>query len=420
MIEVDKIPMTYKAERLRVKIYENEHDETRSYADVRFDISGEQVVKIYRKEMPGFQFDYDEEEYFDDYSPTEDDIIYQGTLEVKHGYSEYKDYDVQTGMVYAYWVKTEASDWKVTGPVGVKIRDPRVWWHFDKIMSEMKILEDKYKNVSLVQVGETVAHKPLTALIVGNKDNLIAGLGVIHAGESGPEILIESVKELLDKKPEIFDKTGIVILPSVNADMREEMACGLPRYCRVNKNGVDLNRNFDVKWEEVSYGYGLATDDPECVTYRGTSPNSEPETKAVINFIRTVKPKIILSYHALASITCDDLLCASSMEKGEFMDELEKIARLYSCTFRRSMDEPPRDGDILLPICSAGGLGEWAYHNGFFSLDIELRNDGKLEPFLAARKDRTTFELLRKNIVCHTACIYELLTYFGEQEGAEQ
>ena len=104
-------------------------------------------------------------------------------------------------------------------------------------------------------------------------------MGNVHAGESGAEICLSSLKYILENKPEILKKTGIAILPSVNADQREEMAVGAPWYIRVNKNGVDINRNFDADWEEVTHGYGIASDDPRSVTYRGKYPESEPEQK---------------------------------------------------------------------------------------------------------------------------------------------
>ncbi len=57
-------------------------------------------------------------------------------------------------------------------------------------------------------------------------------------------------------------------------------------YWRKNRNdstptsyvGVDLNRNWDIKWEE-------GDDDPSMETYRGEAPFSEPETRYLKDFI---------------------------------------------------------------------------------------------------------------------------------------
>lgn len=53
--------------------------------------------------------------------------------------------------------------------------------------------------------------------------------------------------------------------------------------------GVDLNRNFDIMWGDISGGYtsNIPCDD----TYHGPSPESESETQAVANYARALFPK---------------------------------------------------------------------------------------------------------------------------------
>ena len=406
--------MTNKAYRLKVKTYTKEIEDEKQYVEVLFFIEPDNKVKIYRKKIEGMVFDFDEEEYFDDFSVSEADVIYEGLPEIINSYAEFCDYDVETGATYAYWVQTERSGERITGPVGVTVRDPRIWWHFDKIADRMKKLEERYKNVSCIKVGETVAHKPLIALFAGNRKNMVVAVGAIHAAESGPEILLTCAEELLENNQELLNKVGIAILPSVNADMREEVVSGLPKYYRVNKNGVDLNRNFNATWDFVNKGYGLSSDDPECETYRGPYPESEPETRAVTELIKLADPKLILSYHALASITCDDLLCAKSMkEDKETLDKLERIARVYSDGFRTATGEPCREGNILYPNSSPGSLGEWSYINGYLSLDLELRFGGSLDYFEKARKAETTVEMLEDNTELHKNAIISVLKYLS-------
>ena len=59
--------------------------------------------------------------------------------------------------------------------------------------------------------------------------------------------------------------------------------------------GVDLNRNWDV----VGFGLG-ASSNPCSDTYRGTKPNSEPETQAVAATIEKYKDniRIYLTFHS--------------------------------------------------------------------------------------------------------------------------
>ena len=131
-----------------------------------------------------------------------------------------------------------------------------------------------------------------------------------------------------------------------------------------------------------------------------------------MEFIKLASPKLVLSYHALASITCDELLCAKSMKDDtEKMDKLEKLARVYSDAFRTTAGEPCREGNILYPNCSHGSFGEWSYANGYFSLDLELRFGGSLDYFERARKEDTTIEMLSHNIELHKNAIISILKY---------
>ncbi len=52
---------------------------------------------------------------------------------------------------------------------------------------------------------------------------------------------------------------------------------------KANANGVDLNRNYDAKWQS----YAGATS-PQAWQYKGPSPASEPETRAVVGLINSL------------------------------------------------------------------------------------------------------------------------------------
>lgn len=64
---------------------------------------------------------------------------------------------------------------------------------------------------------------------------------------------------------------------------------------KANARGVDLNTNFNARWgtgvQNINY--------PAPANYIGPYPDSESETRAIIDFTRRVHPKITLSYHAL-------------------------------------------------------------------------------------------------------------------------
>ena len=97
--------MTEKAYRLKVNTYTKEIESDKQYIVVTFDIRPENNVTVYRKKIEGMVFDFDEEEYFDDYSVSDAEVIFEGLPERINGHAKVYDYDVETGATYAYWVK---------------------------------------------------------------------------------------------------------------------------------------------------------------------------------------------------------------------------------------------------------------------------------------------------------------------------
>ena len=64
-------------------------------------------------------------------------------------------------------------------------------------------------------------------------------------------------------------------------------------------DGVDLNRNYDWEWGLDDFG---SSPDPTSDVYRGESPASEPEVKAVQSFCERHNFQIALNYHAFSDL----------------------------------------------------------------------------------------------------------------------
>ncbi|MBQ8879685.1 MAG: hypothetical protein IJY69_02455 [Clostridia bacterium] len=369
-------------------------------------------IIVYRREEPNFIFDCDEEEYFDGLVPKESDVIFEGELEIKDTFAEYLDTTAEEGKTYAYWVGKETVGQAITGPVAVKVRNGKVWLRFDEILEETNRLKSEFPSVKTKQIGKTVLGKPLISIRVGNPDNLICLVGGVHAGESGPELLFPAVRYIIEKHSDLLEKVGIVMLPSVNADMRDVMAEGAPWYIRKNAAGVDLNRNFDADFEYVDHSYGLSSIDPRSFTYRGPYPNSEPETEALISLMEEIKPKAVFSYHALCSVTAD-LGVSSRIARDDsgYMSLLVELAKVYSPAFRAVLNGPPRENYDIPMICTSGSLITWLYHRGIPAFDMEMSHD--LTMLTPTMKDHSTPEMVDLASQAHTAGILAVMKHFA-------
>jgi len=71
----------------------------------------------------------------------------------------------------------------------------------------------------------------------------------------------------------------IWLVPQYNRD-------GVVRRTRQNARGVDLNRNYPRHWKRQGGAYNS-----------GPRPASEPETKAVMAFLRKIRPTYVVSFH---------------------------------------------------------------------------------------------------------------------------
>lgn len=261
------------------------------------------IVRVYRRNEVNYRFNDDYAEYFDGLVPTAEDLLFEGELAaVDHRKFTYHDTSVEIGQTYVYWVSS--LDDPPVGPAPVRVRDPRVWWSAEKINARMSALADKHPSlVSSIELGHTRRGSRLDGLRIGNPDNCIVLIGAVHPGESGPELILPAVERLVEENPAVLERTGVAILPSVGIDERERLVQGIPWYLRVNQSGVDINRNFPSRWDTVEHTYGMSTDDPDAATYRGPAPASEPETQAVIALVSLVRPRCVMSFHCLASIT---------------------------------------------------------------------------------------------------------------------
>lgn len=368
------------------------------------------VIRIYRKEEPAFEFGRDYGEYFIGLDVADAELIYEGRLEaVDARMYSYTDRTVEVGGTYAYWVSGDRGDIPV-GPVPVRLRDTEIYWPQAKVEQVMERLASAYSGlVEARSFGRTIRGRAIRGLFVGNMRNCAALVGLVHAGESGSELILPAIERVLRERADLLQHVGVAIVPSVNIDMRELQVLGEPSYLRTNYNGVDINRNFPANWETVDHSYGQDTSNPHVSTYRGEAPCSEPETLALMAFIQQSAPRGVFSFHSLASI-CGDVFLTSKYAAGdsEFAGKCLPLLEAYSHGF--ALGEAYKLQ--LHYLCREGSLPHWLYKEAGipgFDLEWDRREQSK-----ASLLDQTTREMLEEYQTRHYHGIVGVLQWLRE------
>jgi carboxypeptidase T len=161
--------------------------------------------------------------------------------------------------------------------------------------------------------------------VPGPKPKFFA-MSSVHAREYAPAELNTRFAEYLISRygvdPDVtwlLDYNEVQLLLQANPDGRKKAETGLlwrkntnNNYCaNSNSRGADLNRNYPFYWNSCAPGDGCSSSSACNEAYRGPSGASEPETQAVVNYVRSQYP----------DLRADDLGAAAPITtSGIFLD----------------------------------------------------------------------------------------------------
>jgi protein MpaA len=124
-------------------------------------------------------------------------------------------------------------------------------------------------------IGHSVQGRPITAWHLGQPGKRkVLLISTMHGSEGKPRQILDSLR---DGRP--VRGIDLWVVPVYNPD-------GLARGTRKNAHGVDLNRNFPYRWADLDGSYES-----------GQRAASEPETRAMMRFLRKIEPSRIISFH---------------------------------------------------------------------------------------------------------------------------
>ncbi|MCI8957648.1 MAG: peptidase [Lachnospiraceae bacterium] len=216
-------------------------------------------------------------------------------------------------------------------------------YSYDQMVQDLNTLQGRYgAHLQVHAIGTSLDGRTLYEAVLGNPDapKHILIHGGIHAREYMTPLL---VMKQLEYGAEFYDTgtfrgepySGILnsvavhFVPMVNPDgialsqfgldairseelrqqiqqaYQEDLAQGrtqesFDRYLtrwKTNGRGVDLNQNFPANWDLVT-----ASPVPSYGTYKGTSPLSEPESRALADLVNSRTWSATVSYHSMGNV----------------------------------------------------------------------------------------------------------------------
>lgn len=225
-------------------------------------------------------------------------------------------------------------------------------------------------------IGTSVEGRTIEAYLYGKGETHLLFVGGIHGGyEWNSVILAYRFMDYFKANPNIIPKNlTIAIVPSANPDGVYRVVGKEGRFeikdvpndqklaesGRFNAHGVDLNRNFDCKWQPKSTWKSR-------VVSGGSSAFSEPEAVAIRDFVFDYAPDSVIFWHSKANA-----VYASKCERGilpKTLDLMNTYARASGYAAIKSFDAYETSGD------SEG----WLASINIPSITVELKTHETIE-----------------------------------------
>jgi hypothetical protein len=246
--------------------------------------------------------------------------------------------------------------------------DPYHAYSYEEMLEDASTLEQMYPDIiRLDSIGESVEKRDLLLIRFGNGDRKIFINGSIHACEYITTTYLmymidryayayktSGIYEGFDLK-KILDSVTFCIVPMLNPDgvnlvhnglesvrNPEEVSKIFTGYAdwKANINGVDLNRNFDNNWYVQRPENG-----PSAGGYKGYTPLSEPESRAVARYLDSEMFWTFLNFHSKG-----EGLYGWDDPNIEYYPQLASmVSRIIEASnYRKFIDTPDTDYGTLL------------------------------------------------------------------------
>ena len=223
-------------------------------------------------------------------------------------------------------------------------------------------------------MGFSAGRRPLTKYQFGSGPNQIVLVGGMHGGYEWNSIVLayQMIDYFTQNPDEIPEGVTLHIIPSANPDGQFETVGKNGRFSaedidpladnlsgRLNSNGVDLNRNWDCRWQPTAVWRSQSVS-------AGAYPFSEPETALLRDFFLNLQPTAVILWHSAANgafgAGCPDIYPPAYA-----------LAQLYGSAAGYPIYESFDSYEIT------GDASDWLAQQGVAAITIELATHETLE-----------------------------------------
>jgi len=225
-------------------------------------------------------------------------------------------------------------------------------------------------------IGQSVEGRPIEAYSYGSGDRNLLFVGGVHGGYEWNSVLLayRMMDYLGANLSSIPEGLVVTIVPNANPDGVYKVIGKEGRFNaldvpsdealqasgRFNANDVDINRNFDCKWQPESTWRGN-------VVSAGTEAFSEPEAEAIRSYVVANNPKAAIFWHSQSNA-----VYASECESG-ILPETTAIMNAYS----KASGYPPVDSFDAYSV--TGDAEGWLASVGIPAITVELSSHEAIE-----------------------------------------
>jgi len=258
----------------------------------------------------------------------------------------------------------------------------------EEIYNVTRGLEKKHpKLVSIEEYGKSVEGRPLLAIRIARRDGVKRPEALItasiHAVEfTGDRVALAIAEKLIDRDgadpwvTSLLDRMDFYVLPLANPDGYARASKRLNRGFtgrRTNAHSVDLNRNFPYPKGIEPKNSVAGSHSKLSPNYLGPHPLSEPESRALDEFVAKHRFFVAIGFHTTGSHFVYPWACHGEVCKHkQFFESMGKAfnehQKMHKYKVHQAHDWYQRVGD----------LDDWLYGRyGILSVTVEVAKPGK-------------------------------------------